>query len=195
MLLWISIGATFLMAAALFRLFFKDFPDFVECLRFYFQPNFISWLRGEWAEDWWGSLKLGVWLALSIAMGFATMYKLPYFFPSLASQSIIASAHSAHSDFEDTPKPPAPVVNPTNTASETVSEAAALPDHAAHYGVKVGNTVEIVALNRTMALRRATITAMDQQEITVGSGNDSYTFHWQDINRLRPVSGGLVRGR
>jgi hypothetical protein len=185
MLLWISIGAAVLMAAALFRLFFKDFPDFVECLRFYFQPNFISWLRGEWQQDWWVSFKLGVWLALSILMGLATMYKLPHLFPSLARQSIFASARSSQSGFEDTPKPEAPVLNPTNTPSEPAAQAPALPDYAAHYGVKVGNTVEIIALNRTIALRRATITAMDQQQITVSSGNDSYTFHWEDINRLK----------
>ena len=94
MLLWISIGAAVAVAAALYRLFFKDFSDFVECLRYYFQPNFISWLRGEWQEDWWASLKLGVWMTLSIVMGLATMYKLPHFFPSLASQSIFASARS-----------------------------------------------------------------------------------------------------
>jgi hypothetical protein len=185
MLLWISIGATVMMAAALYRLFFKDFSDFVECLRYYFQPNFISLLRGEWQEDWWASLKLGVWLALSIAMGLATMYKLPHLFPSLASHSIFASARASQDNFEDTPKPPVPVAQTTNTASGTASEAPASPDYAAHYGIKIGNTVEVVALNRTIALRRATITAMDQQQITVHSGNDSYTFRWEDINRLK----------
>jgi hypothetical protein len=185
MLLWISIGATVLMAAALFRLFFKDFSDFVECLRYYFQPNFISWFRGEWKEDWWASLKLGVWMTLSIVMGVATMYKLPHFLPSLAGQSIFASTRSSIRDLEDTPKPPMPVAVATNTASATTPEAAASPDYAGHYGIKVGQTVEIAAVNRSIVLRRATITAMDQQQITVRSGNDSYTFRWEDINRLK----------
>jgi hypothetical protein len=191
MLLWISIGVAVAVAAGLFRVFFKDLPDFVECLRFYFQPNFISWLRGEWREDWWASWKLGVWMTLSLAMGGITMFAVPKVLPSLGSQRIFVRAHSSQSDLEDTPKPPLRVSVPTNTVSGTTSNASALPDYATHYGVKVGSNVEIVALNRTIALRRATITAMDQQQISVQSGNDAYSFKWEDINRLKPASGSL----
>src|SRR6185436_13822647 len=74
------------------------------------------------------------------------------------------------------------------SATNAAAGAPALPDYAAQYGVKVGDTVEVIAMQRTIALRRATITAMDKEQIIVSSGVDSFTFRWSDINRLKPGS-------
>jgi hypothetical protein len=191
MLLWISIGASLLMAAALWRLFFKDLPDFVECLRFYFQPNIISLFRGEWEQDWWASLKLGVWLTLAVGMGLATHYKLPQLIPSLAShgqpRTVYAAEPGARTEVDEIRK--AAVMATTNiSATNTVARTPSLPDYAAQYGVKVGDTVELIAMKRTIALRRATITAMDKEQIIVNSGLDTYTFPWSEINRIRPAA-------
>lgn len=188
MLLWISIGASLLMAAALFRLFFKDLPDFIECLRFYFQPNIISLFRGEWEQDWWASLKLGVWLTLAVGMGLATHYKLPQFIPSLTAhgqpQTVYAAEPVTRTERDEIKET---TVTATNTSATNIAVgASSLPDHAAQYGVKVGDAVELIAMKRTIALRRATITAMDKEQIIVSSGVDSYTFRWTDINRLKP---------
>lgn len=180
------------MAAALFRLFFKDLPDFIECLRFYFQPNIISLFRGEWEQDWWASLKLGVWLTLAVGMGFATHYKLPQLVPSLAAHGQPQTVYAAEpaprpverSEPEDIKKP---TVTTTNmSATNTVAGTPALIDYAAQYEVKIGDTVELIAMKRTIALRRATITAMDKEQIIVNSGVDTFTFRWSDINRLKP---------
>lgn len=181
------------MAAALYRLFFTDLADFLECLRFYFQPNIISWFRGEARQDRRASMKLGVWASISIAMGLAVQYKLPQFFPSLQSQSIFASARSSsQGDWEDTPPPGAPAAATADSGSTASAATAAadttLPTQARHYGVRTGDAVEVAAMNRAIALRRATITEMDAEKITVRSGNDSYTFKWGDINRLKPTS-------
>lgn len=195
MLLCISIVAAVLVAAALYRLFFTDSADFLECLRFYFTPNIISWFRGEARQDRRASAKLGLWASISVAMGVAVQYKLPQFFPSLQSQSIFASARSSDSDLEDTPKPPTPDAAPANSSAESDSEPAIAPpsgsatsDYAKHYKVKIGDTAEIAAMNRAIVLRRALVTGMDHEKITVRSGNDSYTFKWSDINRLKSAS-------
>ena len=45
-------------------LFFRTWSDFLECVRFYFTPDRISMIRGELMEDWWGTLKLAIFVAL-----------------------------------------------------------------------------------------------------------------------------------
>ena len=72
----LSVGAACLTAALLFRLFFTDFQGFIECLRFYFQPDLISAFRGEWWEDKWGSAKLAFWLFLSAGVGALVFFHL-----------------------------------------------------------------------------------------------------------------------
>ena len=46
------------------RLFFDDLAGFFECVGFWLTPDWISVLRGEWADDWWGTMKLFVFAAL-----------------------------------------------------------------------------------------------------------------------------------
>ena len=194
MLLCISVGVALVMAIALFRLFFKDFADFVECLRFYFQPNLISLFRGEMQEDFWGSTKLGVWLALSVAMGFAALYKLPQLFPSLAPTAAaresevwlaedVEAEEVVRTDWE-TSKADQMVAGATNSGAATA--ALNTSSHAARYGVKLGDTVEIAALRPAIALRRATIAALNEDQLTVRSGYDSYTVLWKDVTKLKP---------
>src|SRR5689334_5846682 len=151
MLLGISIGAGLLMAAVLFRLFFKDLPDFMECLRFYFQPNIVSVFRGEREQDWWATIKLGVWFSLAVGMGFATHYKLPQLIPSLTAharpQTVYAAEPAtqavAQIEVVENIKTPTVTTTETNTsATNTAAETPTSPDYAAQYGVKVGDTVE-----------------------------------------------------
>ena len=190
-LLVISVGLGLLMAAALYRLFFKDFGDFIECVRFYFQPDLISILRNEWREDMWGTMKLGVWAAISIIMGLTAHYKLPQLIPQLAE------AKPAQWESWSTPsKPkayaakelPAAARAPSKPATNSPTQPAALPEPAIRYGVKPGDTVEISALTPAIALRRAVITAMDNEQLTVKSSADSYTILWKDLTRLKVAS-------
>jgi hypothetical protein len=46
------------------RLFFDDWADFLECVRFWFTPDWISLFRGEWGEDRWDTFKLAIFLLL-----------------------------------------------------------------------------------------------------------------------------------
>ena len=79
--------------------------------------------------------------------------------------------------------------NRPDTAAAPPAAAApappALPEQAARRGVNVGDVVEISALKPMIALRRATITAMDNEQLTVRAGSDSYTVRWNDLTKLR----------
>ena len=44
------------------KLFFSDWDDFGEAIRFWFTPDLWSAFRGEYWEDWLAELKLGLFL-------------------------------------------------------------------------------------------------------------------------------------
>ncbi len=54
-----------------FKIFFNDFDDFMACVKFWFTPDIVSVFRGEFEHDWWGELKLFVWLAFGVLVGYA----------------------------------------------------------------------------------------------------------------------------
>jgi len=58
--------------AVLFKPFFGSLADFWECVRFWLTPDAVSLFRGQWGEDWWAEMKLGVWLVCGGAVGVAT---------------------------------------------------------------------------------------------------------------------------
>lgn len=45
---------------------FRSWSGFWECVRFYFTPDWFSMIRGELMEDWWGTLKIFVFVALCV---------------------------------------------------------------------------------------------------------------------------------
>ncbi len=70
MILSVAILAGLATLALLFKPFFGGSDDFLDCLRYFFQPDLLSWIRGEWEEDWWAELKLSAWLFCGAAVGF-----------------------------------------------------------------------------------------------------------------------------
>ncbi|MEJ7139061.1 hypothetical protein [Amphibiibacter pelophylacis] len=60
------------------RWVFDDWEDFLESLRYLYQPQWLSALRGEWHEDNWGSIKFLCFLILcaTIATGLYKLAKL-----------------------------------------------------------------------------------------------------------------------
>jgi hypothetical protein len=70
----ILIGSS--MAGVLFRYFFDDFGDFMECVRFWITPDIISMFQGEWLENEWASMKLLLYFGLSAGSGFGTYFGL-----------------------------------------------------------------------------------------------------------------------
>lgn len=76
----IFVGAA--LAAVLFRLFFDDLADFIDCLRLYFTPEIVSIFRGEWHESRWAYAKLLVYCGVCVGSGFLTFYSLARHFGS-----------------------------------------------------------------------------------------------------------------
>lgn len=70
----IAIAVGIVTALILFKVFFDDLGDFLECVRFWITPDIISAFRGEWDEDQWSELKLFLYLGLSIGSGLAAHY-------------------------------------------------------------------------------------------------------------------------
>ena len=192
MLIAISIAAGVIIAALLFRLFFKGFSDFIECLRFYFQPNIISLFRGELVDDFWGSLRLGVWVVLSLIVTVGTYVKVGQFFPGLKPENARISARSSYNQ-PKTASTPVESDEPEGEG-ETAVTASAVPVSQSRQvsnlppgrEAKVGDVVEISALKPAIALRRATVTSVDAEQITVRSSSDTYTIQWKDVAALKP---------
>jgi len=55
----------------LFKPFFGDAEGFMDCVRFWLTPDVFSLFRGEWIEDRWSEMKLGLWLLCGVGTGFA----------------------------------------------------------------------------------------------------------------------------
>lgn len=45
---------------------FGDYREFVECLKYWFMPDVISMLRGEYWRDFWGETKLFLFLIVCV---------------------------------------------------------------------------------------------------------------------------------
>jgi hypothetical protein len=56
----------------LFRTFFGDKEGFFECIKFWLTPDIFSLFKGQYSEDFWSEMKLGVWVFLGGCAGFAT---------------------------------------------------------------------------------------------------------------------------
>lgn len=65
-----------LTAFLLFKWLFGDLDEFLQCIKFVFMPDIISLLRGQWDKDWWGELKIIVWLVMTALMGYGTYAKV-----------------------------------------------------------------------------------------------------------------------
>jgi hypothetical protein len=74
--LGLALGAAALAAIISFKIFFDDMYDFKECLRFQFQPDWLSLWRGEWWDDKWASIKMLLWNCVWIGAGLWTYYAL-----------------------------------------------------------------------------------------------------------------------
>jgi hypothetical protein len=59
--------------------FYDSWEDFLDSLRLWFQPWWLSALRGEWSDDYWQSLKLLFYLFMCIALA-TTAYKVAQHF-------------------------------------------------------------------------------------------------------------------
>lgn len=60
------------VAALLFNPFFPNDGDFKQAIYYYFKPDLLSAMSGEYHKDRMAEMKIGLWLILSGLAGFAT---------------------------------------------------------------------------------------------------------------------------
>lgn len=76
MVLFWGVVAGAVTAALLWKPFFGTLDDFVECLGYWFTPDAWSFLRGDGIDDFWAEFKLGIWLILSVSVGWSVVHFL-----------------------------------------------------------------------------------------------------------------------
>ena len=81
---WIAGGIGLFTAVCLFKCFFDDWSDFLSCIVDFFEPEWLSYFRGDWSEQNRNSFKFTVWVALSIGACVLVYTQLPHFFPRFA---------------------------------------------------------------------------------------------------------------
>jgi len=54
----------------LFKPFFGDMDGFIDCVKFWFTPDVFSFFSGQYFEDRWSEMKLGLWIFLGGMAGF-----------------------------------------------------------------------------------------------------------------------------
>jgi len=80
MIMLTSVLIGLVTAGVLFRVFFDNVAEFLDCLRLYITPEIISAFRGEWQESSWAYLKVLIYFGLSIGSGFLAHHSLARFF-------------------------------------------------------------------------------------------------------------------
>ncbi len=64
-LYWIILGAVNIpVAVGLGKLIFDSLEDFFECVKFWFKPDILSWIDGEYWKDTWAEFRFFCWIAL-----------------------------------------------------------------------------------------------------------------------------------
>jgi hypothetical protein len=63
-----------------------------------------------------------------------------------------------------------------------------IPEAARRYGVAVNDIVDISAMTPPMALHRATVTAIDNDRLTVRAGENIFTVRWENLIYLNNTS-------
>lgn len=69
LILIVSLVLTVCVAVFFFRPVFGGQRGFLEALRLWFQPNLLSIVRDEWEDDWTATMKVALWLFLSLGTG------------------------------------------------------------------------------------------------------------------------------
>lgn len=161
------------MAVLLLRLFFGSVPDMLEAL---YRPSAAT-------------LKLVIGVALAVIMGFSAYYKLPKHFPKLARLRDANATNAVATDAKS--KSTVVQARTTQSATNSVESLSVVPTLN---GVKLGDTVQISAIRPPVALRSATVTSLDQTQLTVIATSGSYTILWKDVTGLKVATPPVTKG-
>jgi hypothetical protein len=78
-----SVAFGVLTALLLFRMYFDDFADFLDCLRLASQPDIISIFTGEWTDAHWAGAKLIFYFTPCIISAFLAYNQLSRWLPGV----------------------------------------------------------------------------------------------------------------
>lgn len=84
----------------------------------------------------------------------------------------------------------AAVREPDNPFARISVPQTLIPEAASRYGVAVDDSVDISAMTPPIALHRATLTAMDNDRLTVRAGENIFTVRWENLIHLRKINSG-----
>ena len=59
---------------ALFKPLFGDKDELLRCIKFWLTPDIVSLFRGQYGEDRWAEMKLGLWLVAGGICGAAAYF-------------------------------------------------------------------------------------------------------------------------
>jgi len=59
---------------------FREWEEFFECVRFWLTPDIISAFNGEYFDDIWGEMRLGLWAVLCGVSIYSEYYLLMKYF-------------------------------------------------------------------------------------------------------------------
>ena len=69
---WLMIGMLTVLNLPVFwfirRVFFPDWAELMEAIRYWFTPDMWSFFRGEFFEDFWAEIKLGLYFACCVGL-------------------------------------------------------------------------------------------------------------------------------
>lgn len=62
MLIPITVGVGVATLILTIPIFFSGLDDFWQCVKYALTPDIISWLRGEWGDDWRSENRIFLWM-------------------------------------------------------------------------------------------------------------------------------------
>ena len=67
----LAVLAGLVTMALLFKPLFGDLEGLQEALGYCLKPDFLSWIQGEWGEDFWAELRVSIWIGSGVLVGLA----------------------------------------------------------------------------------------------------------------------------
>ncbi|MBL1217920.1 MAG: hypothetical protein D8M59_10545 [Planctomycetes bacterium] len=74
------------------RVIFGSWDAFWEAVRYAFQPDLISLFTGQWGEDWYNEMKLGLFFAICVGMVAGQYYLITVVFGDGGTAAAAAAA-------------------------------------------------------------------------------------------------------
>lgn len=68
----VAIVSAVIVGYMLFSVLFETKEEFIDCVKFWFTPDIVNLIRGQFYEDYWAEFKLWLWVAGTAGIGYGT---------------------------------------------------------------------------------------------------------------------------